>query len=133
MGGLDIYKAEQKEKEKWGNVENMKYPINTEANDFGITFEGTKNKGYLTSNRKGGKGGDDIYSFYMPPLIFALQGTVTDVDTKEPLPGAKVQVVGTDGSSFEAIADGNGFYSFANRMIINKVSMKPPSYLKTVH
>ena len=112
LGGLDIFKAEKTGNDKWGNVENMKFPINSSGNDFGIIFEGKKEKGYLTSNRKGGKGGDDIWSFFVPPLIFTLQGTVTNLETKEPIPGAKLVMVGTDGSSVEIKTDDNGFYSF---------------------
>ncbi|MFQ5335434.1 MAG: OmpA family protein, partial [Flavobacteriales bacterium] len=112
LGGLDIFKAEKKGDNKWGDVENLKSPINSSGNDFGIIFEGKKEKGYLTSNRKGGKGGDDIYSFFVPPLIFTLQGTVTNLETKEPLPGAKLVMVGTDGSSVQTTTDDNGFYSF---------------------
>ena len=112
MGGLDIFSAEKLGEEKWGKVENMKSPINSAANDFGIIFEGNKNRGFLTSNRKDTKGGDDIYHFYMPPTIFIIQGVVTDVDDKTPLKSAKVKLIGTDGSSVETETDELGFYIF---------------------
>lgn len=63
MGGFDIYKAEQVGKDKWLNSQNMQYPLNSPQDDWGIIFEGMKEKGYLISNRFGGKGGFDIYSF----------------------------------------------------------------------
>ncbi|MCC6401632.1 MAG: OmpA family protein, partial [Flavobacteriales bacterium] len=63
--------------------------------------------------RPGGKGQDDIWRFYMPDLVFALQGTVYDKETSTPLPGAKIEVVGTDGTSYNALADDNGGFSFA--------------------
>src|SRR5690606_27147024 len=69
MGGLDIYKATLTS-DKWGNVENMKYPINSPGDDFGMVFQGDEEKGFLTSNRAGGKGGDDIYEFSVPPILF---------------------------------------------------------------
>lgn len=115
MGGLDIFKAEKSGDHTWANVENMQYPINSMANDFGIIFEGNKTRGYLTSNRQGGKGGDDIWSFYMPPLVFALQGTISDVDSKSPVPNAKVRLEGNDGSSVEVTADATGFFAFAEK------------------
>jgi outer membrane protein OmpA-like peptidoglycan-associated protein/tetratricopeptide (TPR) repeat protein len=73
LGGLDIFKA-TKEKGIWKNVENMKYPINSGADDFYLILDKTKpandqdtvlKSGYLTSARKNGKGMDDIYSYQL--------------------------------------------------------------------
>jgi peptidoglycan-associated lipoprotein len=72
MGGWDIFKAEKKGEDKWGNVVNMRYPINSAGDDFGIIFEGKQERGYLSSNRQGTKGADDIWSFVLPPLIFTI-------------------------------------------------------------
>ncbi|HMQ77388.1 MAG TPA: OmpA family protein [Flavobacteriales bacterium] len=113
MGGMDIYRAEKTGDNTWGQVENVKYPINSPSDDFGIIFDGEEERGYFTSNRPGGKGQDDIWRFYMPDLVFALQGTVYDKETSTPLPGAKIEVVGTDGTSYNALADDNGGFSFA--------------------
>ncbi len=112
MGGLDMFKAEQTGKNKWGKVENLRFPLNSPSHDFGIIFINNQEKGYFTSNRAGGKGGDDIYSFKMPPIIYALQGTIKDVDCKNPIGGAIVKLIGTDGSSVEALTDAQGFYKF---------------------
>ena len=61
----------------------------------------------------GGKGGDDIYSFTLPPIIFKLSGTLTDVETKEPLgDDIKVKLMGTDGSIGEVVTDPTGAYDF---------------------
>jgi peptidoglycan-associated lipoprotein len=69
MGGLDIFKAEKATDGKFTKApENLKSPMNSAGDDFGIIFEGKKIKGYFTSNREGGKGSDDIYSFILPPL-----------------------------------------------------------------
>ena len=67
MGGYDIYRAAQTAAGKWSNPENMKYPVNSPAEDWGIIFEGEKEKGFFISNRQGGKGGFDIYSFELLP------------------------------------------------------------------
>src|SRR5690606_3154100 len=53
-----------------------------------------------------------IWRFYVPDMVFALQGVVKDKMTGEPLPDAKVEVVGTDGSNFSTLADANGGFSF---------------------
>ncbi|MBL7930849.1 MAG: PD40 domain-containing protein, partial [Bacteroidia bacterium] len=77
LGGLDIFMAEIGSDGKMSKpVENLKYPINSSYDDFGIVYEGKKQRGYFSSNREGGKGGDDIWSFNLPPLAFALKGNV---------------------------------------------------------
>ena len=59
-GGLDVYSV--KEEDKWINPENLKAPLNSPKDDFGIFYKDDEN-GYFSSNREGGKGSDDIYSF----------------------------------------------------------------------
>jgi len=115
MGGLDMYRAESTGENTWGQVENLKAPLNSAADDFAIVFDGEEDRGFFSSTRPGGKGQDDIWRFYMPNLVFALQGTVYDKMTGQPLPGAKVSVVGTDGSNFSALADDNGGFSFVEK------------------
>tara|TARA_R110001592_G_scaffold58067_2_gene176295 strand:+ start:9780 stop:11783 length:2004 start_codon:yes stop_codon:yes gene_type:complete len=112
MGGLDIFKAASKGVNQWATVENLQYPLNSPANDFGIVFEPGQDRGFLTTSREGGKGGDDIWQFYLPPMLFSLEGIVKDVETEAPLANAKVKLVGTDGSSTETITDENGSFSF---------------------
>ena len=115
MGGLDIFMAEKTCDNTWGHVENIKSPINSSGDDFSIVFDGDEEKGYFTSNRPGGKGQDDIWRFMMPNLEFALQGVCYDKETGQPLPDTKVEVVGTDGSSFSAMTDANGGFVFAEK------------------
>lgn len=117
MGGLDIYKASvvgelnfQKAEEIWGHVENMRYPINSEGDDFGIFFEKGKEAGYLSSNRSGGKGSDDIYAFSVPQATITLSGTVFDKDTRQPIPEAKVELVDQEGNVITVTTDRVGFY-----------------------
>ncbi len=113
MGGLDIFKAEKKGDDQWANVTNMKYPINSAGDDFGIVFEGKKERGYLSSNREGTKGADDLWSFVLPPLLFVIEGDVTDCKFKETIAGVTVKLVGSDGSSVETKTDAAGHYKFA--------------------
>ncbi|MCF8278660.1 MAG: OmpA family protein [Flavobacteriales bacterium] len=111
MGGLDIFMAEA-QGETWGNITNMRSPINSSGDDFAIIFEKEQEKGFFTSNREDGKGSDDIYSFLLPALKFTLSGTVSDFKSKKPVGGATVSIVGTDGSSLETTTDANGRYTF---------------------
>lgn len=120
MGGLDIFRCkmlgEDIEELKWGKPENLKAPINSSANDFGIIYEEEKDRGFFSSDRAGGKGKDDIYSFMMPPLIFMLKGTITSYDEDggdgSPLGNVKVKLLGTDGTVAETKTDGTGAYEF---------------------
>ncbi|MFT5750316.1 MAG: peptidoglycan-associated lipoprotein, partial [Ancylomarina sp.] len=59
MGGLDLYVANSRA-DVW-DVSNMKYPINSEADDFSIVFQSGENKGLFASSRN--RGNDDIFSF----------------------------------------------------------------------
>lgn len=113
MGGLDLFVAERSgTSDKWGSVQNMKFPMNSAANDFGITFEGDKERGYFTSDRDGGRGGDDIWSFRIPPLKFIIDGVVSDLETGQPIADATIKLVGTDGSSVEIQTDELGYFEF---------------------
>ncbi len=114
MGGMDMYRAEPTGDNQWGQVENLKAPLNSAWDDFGIMFDAENDRGFFTSNRPGGKGQDDIWRFNMPDMEFALQGVVYDKLSGQPIPNAKISVVGTDGSNFSALSDDNGGFEFAD-------------------
>ncbi len=113
MGGLDIFKAEKNEDKKWV-VENLKSPINSAADDFGIVFHEKSTSGYFSSNRKeeNTRGADDIFSFELPKMEFALKARVEDSQNGMPLPGAKIQLYGSDGTLVEAESDASGEANF---------------------
>ena len=110
MGGLDIYKANQKEDGTW-DIENMKYPINSSADDFGIVFEKDNERGYFSSTRKG-RGNDEIYMFALPPLKFNVIGEVRDNKTDAVLPDARIKSIGSDGLTVETTTDADGVFRF---------------------
>ena len=112
MGGLDNFVAQKTGDNEWGNVQNMGNPMNTNSNDYGIIFEGDFERGYFSSDRVGGKGKDDIYSFNLPAVLMAFEGVVYDKKSIAPIVGAYVRVAGSDGSSFESTTDENGSFSF---------------------
>ena len=111
IGGFDIFKVEKLD-DGWGPVENMKVPINSSSDDIAIIFENEAERGYLTSNRAGGRGRMDVWSFNLPKLVICVEGVVKDKKTKEILPNSKVVITGSDGSNFEAITDETGAYKF---------------------
>lgn len=115
IGGLDIFYAER-EGESWSEPVNMGHPVNSPGDDFGIIFRSNENKGYFSSNRRGRRG-DEIYSFRLPPLEFALKGTVRDDSTKIALPSATVQLIGSDGTIEVEETDEEGNYYFDKTII----------------
>ena len=110
LGGLDIYKATE-ENGKW-TVENMEYPINSNADDFGITFQAETEEGYFSSNRTQ-KGDDDIYKFTLPPLAFKLIGLVIDEKTERPIADANIRIISSDGINNELQTGSDGKFSIA--------------------
>jgi peptidoglycan-associated lipoprotein len=110
MGGLDIFKAVKDDNGQW-LVENMKYPINSSADDFGIVFEKERESGYLSSSRKG-KTYDDIYSFVLPPLRFNIIGVVKNEKTDEIIPEATIKSIGSDGITLDTKAGRDGVFRF---------------------
>ena len=111
IGGLDIFKfGENKEGQK--ELVNLEAPINSPADDFGIVFQNKKEIGFFSSTREEGRGGDDIYSFRLPPIIYAIQGTVKDELTEKIIIKAKVKLIGSDGTSVETFSGVDGSFTF---------------------
>lgn len=108
-GGLDIFKARLTPSGGWV-VTNMGRPVNSPADDFGITF-GDGESGFFSSNRGDGRGYDHIYSFELPDLKIIISGWVLDRD-EEPVPNAVIRIVGNDGSNQKAVARTDGSFSF---------------------
>lgn len=131
MGGLDIFKAFKDENGLYSTVTNLKYPINSSADDFGIIVEHSGERGYLSSNRDGGKGGDDIYQFELPPLEFKINGVITDSKTGTILTGVTVQLVNTNGIKSNKITDNTGtFTSELQPLSSYEIVVNTEGYLK---
>ena len=122
MGGLDIYKSELDDNGIYVSAINLKYPINSSADDFGMIVERKSERGYFSSNRKTwtgedgvenrSNGSDNIYQFELPVLVITLQGVITDTKTGAIVSGANVKLVGDDNSSVEVTTDNTGSYYF---------------------
>lgn len=108
MGGLDLFKATQDSTGKW-NVENLGAPINSMADDFGITFAGKEERGFFCSNRNDARGYDHIYSFELPTITIFIEGIVNDVD-EYPIEDATVRIVGKDGLNVKVPVKKDGTY-----------------------
>lgn len=112
MGGLDLFRiVGDKSGTYKGEPENLKYPMNSPHDDFAIIYDGTKDRGYFSSDREGGKGSDDIWSFYLPPLVFNVSGQITNIDDKTIIPNCPIILKGSDGTLVQTTSDKDGNYS----------------------
>ena len=128
FGGLDIFKANLDSSGQRWSVENMGQPMNSNGDDFGITF-GVGESGYFSSNRGDGRGYDHLYSFELPEILVTISGYVVDKDD-EPVPKAVIRIVGDDGSNQKAVAKDDGSFSFKLDRGIKYVMMAgAPGYL----
>ena len=121
MGGLDLFRATLDSTEHW-HVENMRSPINSNGDDFGITFEGVHERGFFSSNRNDARGYDHLYSFELPVITVKIEGIVFDVD-EVPIEGATVRIVGRDGLNAKVLTMKNGEYEVELERDIRYVMM----------
>lgn len=108
MGGLDIFIATVGDDNKY-HLEHPGYPLNSQGDDFGMTFEGQFNRGYFSSSRGDGRGWDHIFSFENPEVVQTMRGWVYERDGYE-LPAADVRIVGSDGSIRRSGVRGDGSF-----------------------
>lgn len=95
--------------DRW-SVENVGLPLNSQGDDFGITF-GEGESGFFSSNRGDARGYDHIYSFLLPEIKVTISGYVLDKD-EEPVPNAVIRIVGDDGSNQREVARDDGSFRF---------------------
>ncbi|MFN3446379.1 MAG: hypothetical protein ACK44D_11615, partial [Bacteroidia bacterium] len=122
MGGLDLFYT----KDSVGGFTkavNLRSPINSGADDFGITFGGnqtdlSKPFAYYTSNREGGVGDDDIYSISVKPFIFLVKGKVINQEDNTPLANAEVSAVIPNMPVQKVKTDGKG--NFVSELALNQ-------------
>ena len=108
MGGLDIFMSKGS-KDNWSKPENLKHPINSPKDDFAIFYTEPEKEGYFSSNRDGGKGSDDIYSFkYSPPPVPT--ELILVVKTFERLDDG--EIISLSGINVHYHKDGNDSYEF---------------------
>ncbi|WP_423147294.1 OmpA family protein [Rubrolithibacter danxiaensis] len=113
MGGLDLFTADGSY-DSFTAAENLKAPMNSLRDDFGVWFE-DEFTGYLSSNRRGGKGLDDIYRFHIVPTtaVFAIEGEVVDKEKGKPLSNVNIILTNKNtGAEISTISDLEGKFNF---------------------
>ncbi len=111
FGGLDIFMSSYKNG-VFSTPVNMMPPINSSADDFNLVFKNSKKEGFFSSNRPGGVGDDDIYTYDLIPVILTATGNVKDKATNKNLEDATVVFIGSDGSVDSVYTDTKGNYIF---------------------
>jgi outer membrane protein OmpA-like peptidoglycan-associated protein/tetratricopeptide (TPR) repeat protein len=137
MGGLDLYVSRMNDKGEWGEPVNLGYPINTYGDENSIIVGPSGDLAYIASNRAGGLGGLDLYSFNLyegarPGKITYVKGKVYDARSKVPL-GAHFELIDleTGKSVIESDAN-NGNGEFLVTLPIDKnyaLNVTQPGYL----
>jgi outer membrane protein OmpA-like peptidoglycan-associated protein len=108
LGGLDVFCLNSN-----GEVRNLGTPINSTRDDFAFVLKKDRVSGYFSSNRDGGKGDDDIYSFsFLGPIDILLSGTITDKKSSVALAGVTVVLLDAMGKEIASVqTDKDGKYS----------------------
>ena len=129
MGGLDIYRAELQPTGSW-KVTNMGVPLNSAADDFGMTFaDASLRSGFFSTGRNDARGYDHVYSFNLPELNILIAGYVTDLE-EEPIAGARIVIIGNDGSNRRAVARDDGSFDFTlDRGVSYAMQASAPGYI----
>ena len=109
LGGLDIFIARgyggTEEQEHKITIEHPGFPLNSQGDDFGMTFEGRLNSGFFSSNRGDTRGFDHLYSFFNPEIVQTVKGWGYE------LPAAQVYMVGNDGTNIKLSVRGDGSFT----------------------
>lgn len=117
VGGLDIFMARISKDGSFDKVHNIGMDANSPKDDFAYIIDTESRRGFLSSNRDGGQGFDDIYQFLETKKLICEQelfGKITDLESKIALPGAKVTLYDDRMNNLNnMLADQNGDYSFA--------------------
>lgn len=110
-GGLDLFRAVKSAAGKGWHLQHLPTPLNSSADDFGITFEQAKERGFFSSNRGDARGYDHIYTFELVKPVITVEGFVVDRDDRL-IPGATIDLVGSDGTRQRLVTDREGIYRF---------------------
>ncbi|WP_338357350.1 OmpA family protein [Yeosuana marina] len=114
LGGLDVFKIKIDDINKSGTIRNMGKPINSSTDDFAFNINETSRSGYISSNRAGGKGDDDIYSFNIPECFKTISGIVRNRETQDSLAFADITVFNENNSIIKTLkSDKYGKFDFS--------------------
>lgn len=111
LGGLDVFYTQIGADNQ--NVVNLGYPMSTEFDDFNAILFNNGRRGYISSNRPGGMGDDDIWEFVVQPVkTVIVSGSVLDYISSLPIPNARIEISDPTGKLVETLySDEKGNYT----------------------
>lgn len=114
MGGLDIFRSTRTGEKSWSRAEHLSYPLNTSYDDFGIALKEDGRTGLLSSNRDNRSSAiDNIYSFTVNEIHFALEGLAVEKSTQNPLGGVAIELTNKKtGAKETALTGADGTFHF---------------------
>ncbi len=128
FGGLDLF-VSVLANGTFSKPQNLKAPFNSSGDDFYLVYNTDGKSGYLSSNRSGGLGDDDIYSFMLTPVNLIVKGRIIDVDNNQPVVGATVVLTAADGTTDTTTTNANGEYTFTLKQDQDyKINVLNPGY-----
>ncbi len=137
LGGLDVYEVALDPENGFGEVHNLGKPINSNKDDFSYIVDEETQRGFFASNRRGGKGDDDIYSFQrlLPEEANenAIAGTITDLITGETIPEALVVLLDENNRKLKELtsdADGSFVFEDLESTTKYKITFEKDSYFQ---
>lgn len=110
FGGLDLFMAVY-QGDSLLRVDNLRQPINSNGDDFGLTFFGKEDKGYFSTNRKEARGWDQLWTFETAKAHIVVEGTVYD-RFGEAIPSATIRIVNDKGTNTKLRTERDGTYRF---------------------
>ncbi|MFB9076388.1 OmpA family protein [Flavobacterium procerum] len=116
LGGLDVFVGQIDNNGTISDIQNLGNDINSPQDDFAYIINPVSRKGYFSSNKDGGFGSDDIYSFLETRRLKCLQeleGIITDAETGETLPDSKVTLYENMEMKNSIMTDSQGKYNFS--------------------
>jgi len=115
IGGLDVFSAKMVDG-KASRITNQGSPLNSSKDDFGIVFTDNNSRGYFSSDREGGSGSDDIYSFMVSNRFMTMKGKIlTTLNQKDGAKNVKLSLLTDDGKLVNvSTTDAGGFFKFDN-------------------
>ncbi len=128
LGGLDVFFTKEVDG-KWASVRNVGIPVNSNADDFAFSMNEATGEGFVSSNRSGGKGSDDIYSIkrLIPICDVLLTANVMDAKTKLGIDSATTSISDKEGniastktSSNEGVSEFMLVCDEAGKLIVSK-------------
>ena len=125
LGGLDVFVTRLDDEKQ--EIFNVGEPVNSPMDDFSFMINANTKKGYFASNRDGGKGDDDIYSFVeTKPIQWtceqAITGVVKDDKTNAPLASAQIDLLDKDNNKIDGVfSDEQGNFKFKSVLLCNEI------------